>query len=105
MAPKAKSTAFMFKSVIQTQEKNKTAHPGEPDQAAKRRSHAEMEEVKAKQIADKKSEDNRQKATLTKAAEVEDALRQEDIDRQISADQPKPSTPAFRPEAAVNFQG
>jgi hypothetical protein len=105
MPPKAKSTASMFKSVIRTREKNKTAHPGEPDQAAKRRTHTEMEEVRSKQIADKKSEDDRQKAALTKAAQVEDALRQEDIDRQKSADQPKPLTQAFRPEVAVDFQG
>jgi hypothetical protein len=88
----------MFQSVIRTREKNKNVHPGEPDQATKRRSHAEVEEIRAQKVAEQKVEANRQTEALANAAHVEDQLRQDDIDRQRFGERPKVPTPVFRPE-------
>jgi hypothetical protein len=95
----------MFQSVIRTRERNKNVHPGEPDQTTKRRSHAEIQEIKAQKIIEQKVEEDRQSKALANAAHVEDMIRQDDIDRQRFAEQPKIPTPVFRPEQAEQSQG
>jgi galactose-1-phosphate uridylyltransferase len=103
--PPRMSTSSMFQSVIRTRARNKNVHPGEPDQATKRRSHAEIEEIRAQKAEQQKEQENRQSKALVYVANVEDKLRQDDIDRQKSAEQPKAPTPVFRPEQAEKIQG
>ncbi|KAF8970180.1 hypothetical protein BDZ97DRAFT_1902185 [Flammula alnicola] len=83
MAPKSLSN---FKSVIQTRNTNKASHPGKVvnDAKPKRRSHQEMEKVRADEtrMRQEKEQDEVQKIKL--AADVEDRLRKEDIDRRAS---------------------
>jgi hypothetical protein len=103
--PSKKSAGLMFQSVIRTRERNKNVHPREPDQVTKRRSQAEMQEIKTQRIEEQKLEEDRQSKALAHAAYVEDKLRHNDSKRQIFAEQPKAPAPAFQPEHTEQNQG
>ena len=96
MAPKS-TTALKFQSIIRTRNKNKNVHPGEPDQVAKRRSQAEMEEIRAQKAAENAKEEKRLQSAIAKAASIEDDLREDEEACEKAAKGPKPSVAAFRP--------
>jgi hypothetical protein len=104
MAPK--SGLSKFKATIETRTKNKSTHPGQVvnDAKQKRRTHQEMEKVRAEDS--RKQEENavEQEENLQKVAEIEDRTRKEDIDRRSSNRRATGQTP-FRPSSTtVNEQ-
>ena len=84
-----------------TRSKNKDAHPGQPviDAKQPRRSKQEMEEVRAKKAQDQEEEKNRLEKNLKTAAQIEDELLQEDIQRRTSNRQSQGIAP-FKPPLA-----
>ena len=81
-----------------TRSKNKDAHPGQPVLDAKqaRRSRQEMEEVRAQQAREQEEEKIRLEKNLKAAAQIEDELLQEDVQRRTSNHQSKGIAP-FKP--------
>jgi hypothetical protein len=84
-----------------TRSKNKDAHPGQPviDATQTRRSRQEMEEVRAKQAQEQEEEKKCLEKNLKAAAQIEDELLQEDIQRRTSNRQSQGIAP-FKPPLA-----
>jgi protein-arginine kinase activator protein McsA len=87
-----------FKPTIQTRTRNKTSHPGQVvnDAKQKRRTHDEMEKIRAEESRMQQEKDLEQAENIQKAADVEDRMRREDIDRRSSNRQATGLAP-FRP--------
>ena len=96
--PPLATSALKFQSIIRTRDRNKTIHPGEPDQVAKRRSQAEVEEGRIQKAAEKANEAERQKSAIAKAAQIEDDLQEDEVARERAAKEAKASIAAFRPK-------
>jgi hypothetical protein len=91
-----------FKPTIQTRRENKTTHPGQVvnDAKQKRRSHEEMEKICAEETRMRKEIDLEQATNIQKAADIEDQMRREDINRRSSNRQATGQAP-FRPPSAT----
>lgn len=96
--PPVATSALKFQSIIRTRDRNKNIHPGEPDQVAKRRSQAEVEEERTKKAAEKADEAKRQRSAVAKAAQIEDELRRDEVAREKAAKEAKASIAPFRPK-------
>jgi hypothetical protein len=97
-----KSGLSKFKPIIQTRTRNKTSHPGQVinDAKQKRRSHEEMEKIRADETRMRQEKEVEQAENIQKAADVEDRMRREDINRRSSNRQATGQAP-FRPPSAT----
>lgn len=99
MAPK--SGLSKFTATIETRTKNKTTHPGQVvnDAKQKRRTHEEMEKIRAEDSRMQEEKTVEQAENLQKAADIEDRMRKEDINRRSSNRRATGQAP-FRPLAS-----
>lgn len=63
---------------LETRSKNKEQRPGQPDQKAKRRSRAEMEEYREEQAAKKREAQMKKNAVINRIAQMEDDMATQD---------------------------
>jgi hypothetical protein len=96
----SKSGLFKFKPT--TRSGNKTSHPGQVvnDAKQKRRSHEEMEKIRAQETRARQEKEVEDAENIQKAADVEDRMRREDIDRR-SSNRQATSQASFRPFSAT----
>jgi hypothetical protein len=75
-----------YKPTIQTRTKNKTSHPGQVVNDAKQkcRSQDEMAKIRADETRSRQEKEEELAENIQKAAEVEDRMRWEDINRRSS---------------------
>ena len=71
-------------SPIKTRQQNKNQHPGIANAPKLCHSHAEMEAIRVEAAQKKKTTEQEKQKALKHVAEVEDALRNEDIGREVS---------------------
>jgi hypothetical protein len=94
-----------FKPTIQTRSRNKTSHPGQVvnDAKQKRRTHEEMERIRADETRMRQEKVAEQARSIQKAADVEDQMRWEDINRRSSNRNATGQAPFRRPSATVTI--
>ena len=100
MAPK--SGLSKFKATIETRSRNKSVHPGQivNDAKQKRRTHEEMEKIRAEDSRMQEENAAEQAENLQKAADIEDQMRREDINRRSSNRRATGEAP-FRPYSST----
>ncbi|KAG6807469.1 hypothetical protein H0H92_007350, partial [Tricholoma furcatifolium] len=88
---------------LQTRARNKTVHPAKDAGVAPipRRSHAETMAEKAQIAEEKHQQAEREAQAKLRAVQIEDRLRQEDMDREKNGNHPQQShLAAFKPQTA-----
>ena len=100
MAPK--SGLSKFKPTIETRTRNKMIHPGQVvnDAKQKRTSHEEMEKICAEETRMQYEKELDQVESIQKAADIEDRMRREDINRR-SSNRHATSQALFRPPSTT----
>ncbi|KAF8809369.1 hypothetical protein BYT27DRAFT_7094606 [Phlegmacium glaucopus] len=86
MEPESGKSLSKFQSIIRTRNTNKGSHPGKVvnDARQKHRSPQEMEKVHAEETRIREEKDWDKVQKIQQAAQIEDRLRKEDIDRRAS---------------------
>lgn len=103
----SKSGLSKFKPAIQTRSRNKTSHPGQVvnDTKQKRQSHGEMEKIRADETRLRQEKEEEVAENIQKAADIEDRMRREDINRRSSNRQATGQAPFRPPSTAINELG
>ena len=92
---------------VETRRSNKTTHPGQVvnDAKQKRRTHEEMEKIRAQESRKRQEDEAEQAENIQKAADIEDRMRREDFNRRSSNRQATGQAPFRPPSTAINELG
>jgi hypothetical protein len=88
-------------SRLSTRTKNKDARPGAIDKPKPRRTPAEMQTIREKQILDRQEKEKKKEEAMKNAADIEDEQRQDDLKRATESNLHKQPAASFRPPVST----